>query len=304
MKYIGSYLKLYLFGIIFILLPSTAAFAQNPGDISGAQVPTVPDTLSGWILNWTTGLNVSQAAYSNWSKGGVNSLSLNSSTNINVMYQSGQFAYDLLVRSRYGQAMIEDEGMRKTDDQLMFRNRFLADVIGEGNFKLFGNFNMNTQLAKGYNYGGGEDGRDVLISDFFTPLQFIQNTGIAFIPNSGLFFEAGLGLKQTIIRNRSLSTNYGLEENEFFKSEAGATFGINVKQELMDDVTYTGYFETFTTINRAFLDSSVFFSNLLEGRVNNYIRLVFQFDMIYDPDFSKELQIGQLLSAGLTVNIF
>src|SRR5690625_4723736 len=129
------------------------------------------------------------------------------------MYQSGQFAYELLVRSRYGQAMIEDEGMRKTDDQLMFRNRFLADVIGEGNFKLFGNFNMNTQLAKGYNYGGGEDGRDVLISDFFTPLQFIQNTGIAYIPNSSLFFEAGLGLKQTIIRNRGLSTKYRSEEH-------------------------------------------------------------------------------------------
>src|SRR5690625_7632363 len=125
------------------------------------------------------------------------------------MYQSGQFAYDLLVRSRYGQAMIEDEGMRKTDDQLMFRHRFLADVIGEGNFKLFGNFNMNTQLAKGYNYGGGEDGRDVLISDFFTPLQFIQNTVIAYIPSESLFIEARLGAKDTIIRNSAHITHYG-----------------------------------------------------------------------------------------------
>src|SRR5690625_3777955 len=304
MKYIGNLLKILFLGFVLTLFANTTLLAQNPGDISGAQVASVPDAGSGWILNCVTGVKVSPAAYSDWSKGGVNSLSLNSSTNSNVMYQSGQFAYDLLVRSRYGQAMIEDEGMRKTDDQLMFRNRFLADVIGEGNFKLFGNFNMNTQLAKGYNYGGGEDGRDVLISDFFTPLQFIQNPGIAYIPSESLFFEAGLGLKQTIIRNRELSTNYGLEENEFFKSEAGATFGINVKHQLMDDVMYTGYFETFTTINKAFLDSNVFFSNLLEGRVNNYIRLVFQFDMIYDPDFSRELQIGQLLSAGLTVNIF
>src|SRR5690625_819309 len=220
------------------------------------------------------------------------------------MYQSGQFAYDLLVRSRYGQAMIEDEGMRKTDDQLMFRNRFLADVIGEGNFKLFGNFNMNTQLAKGYNYGGGEDGRDVLINDYFTHKQFIQNTGIAYIPSESLFFEAGLGLKQIIIRNRELSTNYGLEENEFLKSEAGATFGINVKHQLMDDVMYTGYFKNFSTINMAFVDSNYFISILLGGRVNNYIRLVFQFDMIYVPDFSRELQIVQLFSSSLSVNIF
>src|SRR5690625_647583 len=148
MKYIGNLLKILCLGFVLTLFANTNLLAQYPGDISGAKVPSVPNTLCGRILNWVTGLNVSQAAYSNWSKGGVNSLSLNSTTNINVMYQSGHFAYDLLVRSRYGQAMIEDEGMRKTDDQLMFRNRFLADVIGEGNFKLFGNFNMNTQLAK------------------------------------------------------------------------------------------------------------------------------------------------------------
>src|SRR5690625_667023 len=100
MKYIGNLLKILFLGFVLTLFANTTLLAQNPGDISGAQVPCVPDTLSGWILTWITGLNVSQSAYSTTSKGGVNSLSLNSTTNINVMYQIGQFACDLLVRSR------------------------------------------------------------------------------------------------------------------------------------------------------------------------------------------------------------
>src|SRR5690625_5975114 len=111
MKYIGNLLKILFLGFVLTLFANTTLLAQNPGDISGAQVPSVPDTLSGWILNWVTGSNVSQAAYSNWSKGGENSLSFNSSTNNNVIYQNGQFAYASFLRSRSGQEMPEDDGI-------------------------------------------------------------------------------------------------------------------------------------------------------------------------------------------------
>src|SRR5690625_7858552 len=117
MKYIGNLLKILFLGFVLTLFANATLLAQNPGDISGAQVPSVQDTLSGWVLNWVTGLNVSQAADYNWSHGGVNSLSLTSSTNISLMYQSGQIDYDLLVLFRYGQGIFDDEGLRETDDQ-------------------------------------------------------------------------------------------------------------------------------------------------------------------------------------------
>lgn len=290
--------------LICIPVWSGTVMAQELGDVTGAQVPDVPDTLSGWEMEWITGLSISQAAYSNWSKGGVNSLTLNGSTRIQLMYQQDKFAYDLQIRTRYGQAMIENDGMRKTDDLLSFRNRFLYGILDEHDFKLFGNFNFDTQLAEGYDYEAGEDGEDVLISDFMAPGYFIQTAGIAYIPDKTFYVEGGLGLKQTVIRDTTLSTRYGLDEGGSFKAEAGVSFGLNFKREIMEDFTYTGNLETFTTLTDAERKTNLSFSNFLVGEVNDYISLLFQFEMIYDPDYSEKVQIGQLLSAGVSVYIF
>lgn len=271
---------------------------------AAAQDLAPPDTLSGWQFDWIAALNGSQAAYSNWSKGGVNNLSVVGSTQFSALYRSGQISYGLRVRTRYGQSRLQDEGVRKIDDRISIRNRFLHDLGDDDvDFSVFVNINFETQFDRGFDYGAGPDGSDLLISRFMAPAYLVQNAGLAYVPNDRISIEAGLGLKQTIVSDTNLSTRYGLAAGDTFFNEAGFTFGVNYEQPIMENLSYSGYLETFTNLNRPVRRTDIIFSNQVIGRINDYLNLSLQFELIYDDDFSTEIQMSQVLSAGVSITI-
>ncbi len=287
-----------LAGILALLLFVLASTEAKAGDLAP------PDTLDGWTVQWIAALNGTQAAYSNWSKGGVNSLSAVGSSRLTSHYRSGEFSYSMQLHTRYGESRLQDEGVRKTDDRISLRNRFLYDLGDEAvDFSVYSNINFESQFGRGFRYGEGPEGEDILISDFLAPAYMTQNVGVAYIPTEAFSVEAGLGLKQTFVRDTALSKRYGLDPGERFFNEAGFTFGINVDTEIMENVRYTGYLETFTNLNRPLRRTDLLISNQLVGRINNYLQMTLQFEMIYDDDFSERLQVSQVLSAGLTVNL-
>lgn len=288
--------------VILSLFFSKSLIAQN--DVSIAEVAEA-DTLSGWDLSWTAGINGSQATYSNWSKGGINSLSLTSNSLIQLIYQRGSFAYDFRIRTRYGRARLQEQGIRKTDDQLSIRNRFLFDISpeGEADFRLFGNINFDTQFSEGFDYGGGDNDEDILISDFLSPATFSQTMGIVYFPDASFSVESGLGLKQTIVRDTRLSVRYGLDEGQRFKLQGGVTIGINYSVELMENIEYRGFIETFTNLLRPIRRTNLNFYNEFLGEVNDIANVIFRIEVVYDDDFSDRLQMSQALSAGVRINI-
>jgi hypothetical protein len=294
---------LLVFFISFILLSGfhTAAYGyQAEPDTTEA------DTISYWDMNWVAGISGSQAVYSNWSKGGTNSMSLSSMSLIQLKYEKNSFEYEFRVRTRFGKARIQDQGVRKTDDQISIRNRFLFDINpdDESDFRLFGNVNFETQFAEGFNYGAGPEGEDVLTSDFLAPAYFTQNAGLAYFPQADFSLEAGLGLRQTVVQDTTLSTRYGLDEGTSFRLEGGYTTGINFEFEIMEDIKYIGVLETFTNIHRSIRKTDIYFSNEFTGKVNDYVNVNFRLDIRYDDDFSSRLQLSQALSAGVTIDIY
>ena len=213
--------------------------------------PAVPDSLDGWDYSWTFGLNGSQAAYSNWSQGGINNIAASGNSNFNALYKQNRFSYIFQIVTRFGQTRINGQGVRKTDDRLAIRNRFLYDLAEDHEeFKLFANINFRTQFAKGYDYEAGPNDEDVLISDFMAPGYFVQNAGVAYVPEPNFSVEAGLGLQQTIVRNEALSTQYGLAEGETFRNEAGFNFAAAYSMTLADNLSWGSSVETFTNLIR------------------------------------------------------
>lgn len=209
-------------------------------------------------------------------------------------------------RTNHGQSKIQDEGIRKTDDRISIRNRFLYNLGGEDliDFRVFGNINFETQFAEGFDYGAGPEGEDILISNFMAPGYLTQNAGVAYVPDESFSMEAGFGLKQTFVTNTDLSTRYGLDEGSTFFNEAGLTLGISYEKSIMENVIYSGYIESFSNLKRSLRRTDVNFSNRLVGRINDYLNMTLQFDMIYDDDFSNEIQWSQVLSAALSIILF
>jgi len=266
-----------------------------------AQEITISDSLSGWDYSWVAGLNGSQASYSNWSKGGVNSISGNAHSAITAKYREGRFSYGALLSTRYGKSKIEGEGTRKTDDLLLIKNRFLYDLAkDESNFSLFGNVDFRTQFDKGFDYGAADDGGDVLKSKFMAPGYFSENAGIAYIPNDIYSFEAGFGMKQTIVTEDSLATDYGLDEGSNFRNEAGITLGAGFEYPIVKNFILSSSVESFTNVNRPISSTDIYFTNQLTGKINSFMNTSLRFELIYDDDFSEEVQMLQVLSLGVS----
>ncbi len=266
-----------------------------------AQAITIGDSLTGWDYSWVAGLNGSQAYYSNWAKGGVNSISVNGHSAITGKYREGRFSYGVLLLTRYGKTKIGDEGIRKTDDLLLLKNIFLYDLSDkDSKFSFFGEVNFRTQFDRGFEYNAGPNGEDILISRFMAPAYFAQSAGLAYVPNEIYSFQAGLGLKQRIVTDDDLETLYGLDEGSTIRNAAGITLGANFKHPIVKNFILSSSLETFTNINTPISSTDIYFSNTLIGKINSFMNVSLRFDMVYNDDFSEEVQILQTLSLGVT----
>lgn len=263
--------------------------------------PTVSDTLEGWDYGWVAGLNGSQASYSNWAQGGSNNISVSGNSNLNAKFRDQRFSYTFTLDTRYGQSKIQGEGTRKTDDLLALRNRFLYDIGDENSeFSLFGNLNFRTQFDEGYRFGAGPDGEDVLISNFLSPAYISENVGLAYSPGEHFSFEAGVGMRQTIVKDEELAPLYGLDEGTQFRNEAGINLGADYNQEIASNLILSSRIETFTNVNKAITSTDFYFSNQVTGKINNLLNASVRLDLAYDDDFSNELQVMQVISVGLS----
>lgn len=311
-----GYYPLIIFAILFLPFSQVSAqekeeaieisrLIENKSDISIRDMSRinrkviVSDTLEGWAVNWSTGLNGAQASYDNWSQGGVNTISVTASTIFDAKYRKNRFAYAFATNLKYGQARIEDEGTRKTDDRIAVNNKF-SYLFDDEHWSAFANINFSTQFDKGFNYG--EDPPE-LISKFFSPAYFTQIAGIAFSPADYFSAQAGLAAKQTIVSDTTLSERYGLGAGEKFRFEPGYSLAMNFEKTIFSNVRLRSSVETFTNLQRHVDNTDVNFSNEIIGKINDVMNMSFQFVIIYDSDYSREVQVKQVLSAGLSYSI-
>lgn len=261
---------------------------------------TVSDTLKGWQVDWIGAFKGAQSAYSNWSNGGVNTISATGSSLFNAMYRSGRFAYALSTDLRYGISYVGSEGSRKINDKIAINNKFSYNFGADSLWNAFANVNFTTQFNEGFFYEGEEA---KLISEFMAPAYFTQIAGLGYLPTSALSFTAGLALKETFVLNDSLSAVYGLAPADNFRFEPGFSLGIQYEKEILKNVKVITSLETFTNIKRPLERTDVFFNAEFIGSINNFLSMTFQFVAIYDDDFSEQLQIKQVLAAGLTFTL-
>jgi hypothetical protein len=280
-----------------LLLFHSPAFAQDDNI-------EIPDTLRGWDKTWDIQLNGAQASYSNWAQGGTSNIAASARTVFTTMTTNSRFSYAFRIDSRYGGARLSEEGLRKTEDRVAITNRFLYDIEeDDSEFKFFTNISFRTQFDKGFDYGGGEDESDRLISRFMAPAYFNQNAGLAYIPGAHFSIEAGLGLQQKFVRDSTLAPVYNLDPGDKVRSEAGFTFGTRFEKNIARNVEFLATLDTFTNMKTTIRSTDIYVSNKITGEINDNMNASFNLELIYDDDFSNEVQIAQVISLGLTYSL-
>lgn len=285
---------------IFIILFGCLSLSASRILMAQTHLPAIPDTVKGWDLHLTGALNGNQAAYSNWSQGGVNSLALTGATLFQAFYRKDRFGYQTDISLKYGQTRLHGQGVRKTDDMIEIDNQ--ADLYMKNPvFSAFILLTFQTQFDKGFQYN--DNAPDVYISNFMSPAYVQEAIGYSWQPVTFFSAKAGFALKQTIVSDTVLSTNYGLKPNSHLKSESGFYIGLQFEKEILPNVTLTSGFNSFTSFIKPVSSTDFTWSNELVGRINKFMNADLQFAMVYNDDVTKALQIKQVLGLGVSFTI-
>lgn len=274
------------FTLASVALASATLFAQAPED-------TLP---FGWNNSATGNLNLSQAYFDNWTKGGVNALSWESRLEGVALRKEADWNWESKGRALFGQSHLDGLGTRKASDELMAETIYTRHLSAWVN--PFAAARFQTQFAAGYDY---TDTTRTRVSGAFDPTYLSQTVGLGKSWEDAYKLRLGGTLKQTFSAAR-----YGYADDtstpatvETFKLEPGASFTAEIRRGLMENILLASVFDVFANFEG--LDAvDVRWENQVTAKVNSFISANFALDVLYDKDLSTKRQVRQSLSVGIS----
>lgn len=248
-----------------------------------------------WNHTLVGGVTLTQIALKDWAQGGEDALAWTVTVDGKSVYENARYNVDNTYKFAFGQTKLGSQGVRKTDDKISLASTLTYKI--DKYINPYVAATAKTQFAKGYNYA--ETGKTAL-SQFFDPAYFTQSAGVGFKPRSEIKTRLGVALREILTRDY----NHFSDDPETAKIEKSAVDGglesvTEAEWKVMEDVLYTGKLEIFAPISD-FGATSVDFDNKVALKVNRYVTVNINVQIINDESASKKTQIKEALAVGLS----
>jgi hypothetical protein len=289
--------------VLFALVLLPSASAQDKKPLTEAE---------GWRTSAVFGLQGSQAAYSNWSEGGLDALSASANLNGAFARLLGRIEQNHNVRLAFGVLKQDTLDLRKADDVLRYAGTVQYRL---GAIRPTLALELRTQFAKGFDYnpepgeyvfedfGGYElptiPGNRVQTSAFFAPAHITISAGATYEPVPWFKTRLGLGLQETVVRIERLRPLYGNRLNQPIRTEAGLESVSEFRKEVFENVLVASRLGLFAAFGDADYPDA-FFENSIQMKVNSVLSVQLAFDALLDRDVSSSFQLREALSVGLS----
>ena len=252
------------------------------------------DSVNGWKKGGVISTGFSQAAFTNWAAGGLNSVAINGLLSVYANNKSGNMTWDNTLDIGYGVLKQgESDKFIKTDDKIDFSSKFGQKASEKWYYAAL--VNLKTQLTSGYNYPNDS----VTISQLFAPAYALIAIGMDFKPNDKFsMFITPLTAKMTIVGDTDLANAgaFGVEPAQLdlngnvlmagknFRGEFGGYLKLAFSSEIMENVTLQSKADFFTNYSENPQNIDVNWETLLSLKVNKYITTTLATHLIYDDD--------------------
>jgi Protein of unknown function (DUF3078) len=286
------------------------ALAISSSSLTFAAADTTAMT-EGWKRSLTGNLNLSQSYYDNWSKGGTDALAwdLGFGGAANLMHED--YTWENSFFAAYGMTKVQALASRKSTDEWKVESIYTRKYGTWVN--PFISARVNSQWSDGYSYNDSAKTRKA-ISTFFDPAYFTETVGLGFAYQDYLTERLGFTLKQTISDKYDFADDIETESKiEALKSEYGLGSVTEFKKPVMENVLLASRLEVFVNF-KGFDEVDLNWDNILSAKVNKWISLNFNLNLLYDKDlpnpdkdpskpgkdFNESVQIKQGLSVGIS----
>ena len=257
--------------LAFLLCFTTLLQANNPKE----------DT-TYWISKYESALGFSQTSFTNWVKGGENSISTNLILNIYKDYKRGSFTWNNYLGIAYGLSKQQSStGLRKTDDKIDFLTK--AGIYAWKHWDYTGFFEFKSQFSKGYTYPNDS----VHISNFMAPAYLQLSLGLNYkpVPHFSLFISP-VGSRLTVVNDSSLTHRkegaYGVYGDNTTLWQVGGSVNAIFKKDVFKNVNLMSKLDVFSNYRDRPNKLIVGWENNILMKVNKYLSMNISTMLIYD----------------------
>jgi len=249
-----------------------------------------------WKRKLTGTLTLAQTGFTNWAKGGQNSITWNTRLTGDASRTVKKWSYVFSALFVFGQTKQEGESVRNTADKIDLDaavackiSKYINPEIGVG---------ILTQFSKGYDY---KKDPPVQKSNFFDPGYITQSIGGMVKIGSRFNSRLGIGLKQTLTKKFTAHTdNPETEKVEKIKFESGIDSKTDlINAELTSNLVVRSklyLFSAFEHIDVIDMD----WDTLFTAKLNSHIVVTLNILLKSDKDLIDKLQFQETTSVGLS----
>lgn len=265
--------------ILISLLIMTSVFAQL--DEGENQLRTQnTDTIMGWKFGGKFNLDFSQAGFTNWASGGINSITgiVNFSMHLNYIQEKSHWMN--LLEVGYGGQRIKKE-YSKTEDKIYLTSKYGYKAAKKWYYS--GLLDFKTQMFPGYN----ADDSSLKISNFMAPAYLFLSAGMDFVPNENMsIFISPITYRAIFVLDDELSAigSFGLDPGQKARSEMGAYVKFFYQHELFKNVNFLTYLDLFSNYLDKPQNIDVDWRVEINLKVNKFIHASIRTHLIYDDD--------------------
>jgi hypothetical protein len=282
MKTILSFLIVTLAGVSLAQEPKPAA-------------PIAADT-SAWKHTMIVSANITQISFTDWAQGGENAFAY-------ALFLEGKSAYTLdavdwvnSYKFGFGQANLASQGTRKTDDKIDLES-VLTYKVGTY-INPFASASMKTQFVEGATYDA--QGNKTPVSNFFDPAYLTQTVGLGYQPVPEVKTRLGGALRE-IIADKFAAAYIG-DATKKTKVDGGLESVTEVGWTVMENVVLNAKLEIFAPLKQ-FDRMTVRSDNTLSAKVNKFLSMNLNVQLINEPEVLARTQVKQTLALGFSYTL-
>lgn len=255
------------------------------------------DTVKYWKYDGITGLNFNQVALSNWTAGGVGSISFTALGKFTANRLKDRFSWNNNLNLLYGMIQNEGESLRKSEDLLDLTSVAGYDITKKWAFT--GYVNFRSQFTNGY----AIDNDSMKVSTFLAPGYLTISPAFRYKPVDWFsLFLSPVTAKFTFVLDQELAnvgafgvepgvydtiTESWIEEGKNSYLYLGPFLEAYLKKDIAKGLTFESKLNIlYTLINRDNLeplDMDVSWENFLNYKLKSWLSMSFFLHTVYYP---------------------
>jgi hypothetical protein len=249
--------------------------------------------VSPWHPNATSGLNISQISFKNWSQGGDNSLTWTAMLNGGIKYLKDGWEFKDSLKIVYGRTKLGGQEFRTNDNELNIES-LLSRHVGWPVDPFFSN-SIRTSLTTGYTYNANVP---AAIADFFDPAYITQTLGFTYGKTASFKSRLGLAAQETFTdKFRQYTSDTSKPDRKAFKCETGFESVTSGELNIVENVKVQSSLRLFTRFE-SFDVWDIRWENIITGKINSFLNMNFSYLLIYQKDQSLKTQMKEGLNVG------